>query len=74
MRVSPTRPSRPQAPSKVDEIFAEFDVPLVNGVTGFEDLSLNLQWRYSDYDPFGSEDVYRVGMNWQITDWIRLRG
>jgi iron complex outermembrane receptor protein len=59
---------------EVDEIFAEIDIPILNGVVAFEDLALNLQWRYSDYDPFGSEDVYRVGLNWQVTDWIRLRG
>ena len=56
------------------EVFAEFDVPIVNDTPGFEDLSLNLQWRYSDYDTFGGDDVYRVGLNWQATDWLRLRG
>ncbi len=59
---------------EVDELFAEFDVPLLSGVTAAEELSLNLQWRYSDYDVFGSEDVYRVGLNWQINPWLRLRG
>jgi outer membrane receptor protein involved in Fe transport len=57
-----------------NEIFAELDIPILSGVTAFEDLTLNLQWRYSDYDAWGSEDVYRVGLNWQVTDWIRLRG
>jgi len=63
-----------QGAVEVDEVFAEFDIPILNGVTAFEDLSLNLQWRYSDYDIFGAEDVYRAGLNWQITDWIRVRG
>lgn len=58
----------------VKEVFTEFDLPLVSDTTGFQDLSLNLQWRYSDYDTFGGEDVYRVGLNWQITDWLRVRG
>jgi iron complex outermembrane receptor protein len=63
-----------QGAVEVDEVFAEFDIPILNGVTAFEDLTLNLQWRYSDYDIFGAEDVYRAGLNWQITDWIRVRG
>ena len=63
-----------QGAIEVDEVFAEFDIPIVNGMTAFEDLSLNLQWRYSDYDTFGGEDVYRVGLNWQINDWVRVRG
>ncbi len=58
---------------EVDEAFAEFDIPLLSGMVAFEDLSLNLQWRYSDYDVFGSEDVYRIGLNWQVAPWIRLR-
>lgn len=63
-----------QGAVEVDEVFTELDIPIVNGMTGFEDLALNLQWRYSDYDIFGGEDVYRAGLNWQITDWIRVRG
>lgn len=58
---------------EVDEIFAELDAPLLSNVFLAEELSLNLQYRISDYDVFGSEDVYRVGLNWQITDWLRLR-
>jgi len=59
---------------ETDELFAEIDVPILSGMTAFEDLSLNLQYRFTDYDTFGSDDAYRVGLNWQITDWIRLRG
>ena len=59
---------------ETDEIFAEVDIPIVNGVTAFEDLNLNLQYRYTDYSSFGSDDATRIGLNWQITDWIRLRG
>ena len=59
---------------ETDEIFAEIDIPLINGVTAFEDLSLNLQYRYTDYDTFGSDDAYRAGLNWQVTDWLRIRG
>lgn len=59
---------------EVDEVFTEIDIPILSGMTAFEDLSVNLQWRYSDYDTFGGEDVYRAGLNWQINDWVRLRG
>ena len=59
---------------ETDEVFAEFDIPIVNEVTGFEDLNLNLQYRFTDYDTFGSDDAWRAGVNWQINDWIRIRG
>ncbi len=58
---------------ETDEVFAEFDVPLVNDVTGFQDLSLNLQYRVTDYSTFGSDDAWRAGVNWQINDWVRIR-
>ncbi|MFK7912604.1 MAG: TonB-dependent receptor plug domain-containing protein [Pseudomonadales bacterium] len=57
----------------VDEFFAELDVPLVRDVPGVQSLDLNAQYRWSDYDTFGSEDVYRFGANWQISDDLRVR-
>lgn len=56
-----------------DELFAELDIPVLKDVPGFQDLNLNLQGRLSDYDTFGSETVWRVGLNWQVTDDIRIR-
>ena len=38
---------------KVDEFFLELDVPLLSGVTGAQELTVNLASRYSDYDTFG---------------------
>ena len=63
-----------QGAYETDEFFAEFDIPLVSGVTAFEDLTLNLQYRFTDYDTFGSDDAYRAGLNWRIADWMRVRG
>tara|TARA_B110000495_G_scaffold202457_1_gene222663 strand:- start:3821 stop:6589 length:2769 start_codon:yes stop_codon:yes gene_type:complete len=57
----------------VEEFFLEFDVPLLADVFLAQELTLNLQYRRSDYSTFGSDDVYRVGVNWQIIDSVRLR-
>ena len=57
----------------VDEFFAEVDIPILADVPFFEQLDLNVQGRYSDYDTFGSETVYRAGLNWQIVPDIRIR-
>ncbi len=59
---------------ETDEAFVEFDVPLLADMTGFEDLSLNLQYRFTDYSSFGSDNAWRAGLNWQVTDWMRVRG
>lgn len=57
----------------VDELFVELDVPVLADVPGADSLTLNGQARYSDYDNFGSESVYRVGVNWQIIPDVRVR-
>ncbi|MEM1435684.1 MAG: TonB-dependent receptor [Pseudomonadota bacterium] len=58
----------------VNELFAEVDVPLLEDIPFAQELTLNAQYRWFDYDTFGSDDVYRIGMNWQISDDIRIRG
>lgn len=57
----------------VDEFFAELDIPVLADVPGFKQLDLNAQFRYSDYSAFGAEEVYRFGLNWQISDDVRVR-
>ncbi|MEZ6012909.1 MAG: TonB-dependent receptor [Hyphomonas sp.] len=57
----------------VAEIFAEVEIPLLKGVPFAEELTVNVSGRAFDYDSFGSDSVYKVGANWQITPSIRLR-
>ncbi|HIL97452.1 MAG TPA: TonB-dependent receptor, partial [Pseudomonadales bacterium] len=57
----------------VQEFFFEFDIPLLADVMLAEDLTLNLQYRHFDYSNFGKDDVYRVGLNWQIFSDFRVR-
>jgi iron complex outermembrane receptor protein len=54
-------------------IFVEFDVPLIEGVTGIQDLTLNASARYSDVESYGDDTTWKVGLNWQITDSFRVR-
>jgi len=58
----------------VDEIFAEIDIPVLRDVPGAESMVLNLQGRAFDYSNFGSDEVWSVGLNWQIIPDVRLRG
>lgn len=57
----------------VAEIFAEANIPLVSGVTGFQALNLDLAYRYSDYSTSGGTDTYRIGFDWQPIDLVRVR-
>ena len=57
----------------IKEIFAEIEVPLLKDVTLFDNLTLNLSGRTSDYDSYGSNSTYKVGLNWAITPEYRIR-
>ncbi|MFX6555889.1 TonB-dependent receptor, partial [Acinetobacter baumannii] len=36
-------------------------------------LELDGAVRYSDYDMFGGETTYKLGLNWTVVDSLRLR-
>jgi iron complex outermembrane receptor protein len=55
------------------EAFVEFAVPLLGEQPFAESLTLNLAGRYSDYDLFGSDSNYKVGVDWQIVPSLKLR-
>jgi len=57
----------------VKEVFTEAILPLVSDKTGAKSLDLELGYRYSDYDPTGTDDTWKVGINWQPTDTLRFR-
>jgi len=57
----------------VKEAFAEVDVPLLKGMPIVKSLNLQASGRYTDYDSYGSNSTYKVGLDWQITSWLRAR-
>jgi iron complex outermembrane receptor protein len=58
----------------VKEVFGEIDAPLVKGFPVIKSLDLQASARYTNYDIGGANSTYKVGLNWQVTDWLRLRG
>jgi iron complex outermembrane receptor protein len=77
-------PSRGQV--NVDEIYAEFNVPLLADIPGAKLLEINLAARKSDYDTNGFVGINRVspdlggdtskkiGIKWQVFDDLMFRG
>lgn len=59
---------------KVDEIYAELQVPLLKDVMLAQDLSLSLASRYSDYDTFGDTRNDKVGFKWKPHKSVLVRG
>lgn len=58
----------------VREAFAEVEIPLISAKPGFEKLSFNVSARAFEYDSVsGSDNVWKMGLNWQINPTLRLR-
>ncbi|BBN81903.1 TonB-dependent receptor [Pseudoalteromonas sp. A25] len=57
----------------VTELSAEFSIPLLEDVFLAEQLTLDLAYRYMDYSVQGSDDAYKVGINWTINDDVKFR-
>ncbi len=55
------------------EAFVEFAVPLLADTFLAQSLTLNAAGRYSDYDLFGSDTNYKVGLDWQVGPSLKIR-
>ena len=65
---------------EVMEFFTEFEVPLVSGVTGIEELTFRGQYRYSDYERNGNDtstevdtNTYGMSLAWTPVEDVRVR-
>jgi len=57
----------------VKEAFVEALVPLVQGAAGVKDLSLELGYRYSDYNPAGKHPTWKAQLGWAPTADLKVR-
>lgn len=73
--LSTTAPILPGAgKQKVKEVFVEALVPLLTDVPLFDDLSVDLAYRRSDYDTSGTADTYKASSLWNVNSFVLLRG
>jgi outer membrane receptor protein involved in Fe transport len=56
-----------------DEFFFEAILPIVQGVTFFENLSIEAGFRSADYDVQGSTESWKAGFSWEIFEGVRFR-
>jgi iron complex outermembrane recepter protein len=56
------------------EVYGELLVPVISEVPAFKRLSLELGYRYSDYNIVGANATYKGILDWVVTDSIRFRG
>ena len=65
---APTRGS-----DKVNEAYAEVEIPLLNGLPGAQELSINMSGRYTDYRSYGDDTTYKIGLLYTPVQWLSLR-
>lgn len=65
---TPTRGS-----DSVAEIFGEVEVPLLADQPFAHELTLGLSARYTNYDSYGGDSTYKVGVVYAPVDWVSLR-
>ncbi|WP_269516119.1 TonB-dependent receptor domain-containing protein [Brevundimonas subvibrioides] len=58
----------------VTEVFGELEVPLLANTFLAKDLTLSASARYTDYDSYGDDTTYKVGLNYAPNDWVLFRG
>ncbi len=57
----------------VNEISAEFSVPLLAELTMVDLLTFESAYRKMDYSTSGSDDAWKIGLNWEVSDELRVR-
>ncbi|HWQ86043.1 TonB-dependent receptor plug domain-containing protein [Brevundimonas sp.] len=56
-----------------NEAYAELAIPLLTDLPFVQRLDLSLSGRYTDTKTSGDASTYKVGLNWAISDTIRIR-
>lgn len=56
------------------EAYGELELPLLRDMSFAKDLSLNLSARYTEYDSYGDDTTYKLGLSYTPVDWLSLRG
>ncbi|MDP1165524.1 TonB-dependent receptor domain-containing protein, partial [Klebsiella pneumoniae] len=59
--------------TKAKEASGELSAPLLSDLPFVQRLELDGAVRYSDYDMFGGNTTYKLGLNWSVVDSLRLR-
>ncbi|WP_206243461.1 TonB-dependent receptor domain-containing protein [Novosphingobium terrae] len=63
----------PHVHQVVGEVALEGDVPLARDVHFLKSLDLNLAARYANYNTFGGAWTWKIGVDWHVSDDLRLR-
>ncbi|MET4682347.1 TonB-dependent receptor plug domain-containing protein [Brevundimonas faecalis] len=55
------------------EVFGEVEAPLLRDAPFAKELTLNASFRYTDYDSYGDDSTYKIGLVYQPIDMLTFR-
>lgn len=58
----------------VDEAYVEFAIPLLADAPFAEHIELSAAMRYFDYNTFGNDNTWKLGLTWKVNRQLMLRG
>jgi iron complex outermembrane receptor protein len=58
---------------KVDEAYFEAIIPVVADMPLVQSLDIEAAMRYFNYDTFGSDSTYKLGISWRMIDQVMIR-
>jgi len=58
----------------VREVYGELLIPVLADLPFIQELNLEVGGRMSDYSTTGTSYTFKALADWQVTDWLRLRG
>lgn len=59
---------------QVREFYGEVEAPLISKKPFFDDLTVNLAYRWTEYDSYPSDTTYKASVYWKLTPEFRIRG
>lgn len=57
----------------VKEVAAEISVPLLADLPFFDQLTFESAYRWMDYSTSGTDNAWKIGLNWAVNDELRVR-
>jgi len=59
---------------EAQEVFGELAIPVIKAVPLIKNFDISLSGRVSNYNSYGTNETYKIGFDWAVTDWLTLRG
>jgi outer membrane receptor protein involved in Fe transport len=56
------------------EVFGEVRVPILKDIPAIQSLAVEGAIRYANYNTIGGALAWKGAIDWEVTDWLRLRG